>query len=154
VSQSPAAGTVLGTGTHTITVTITDAAGNSTTHHVTLLVKDNTAPVTNSITATPNVLSPPNKMIIPVKVCVSVTDSCDPEPVCKIIAITSNEPTDPNDMQITGDLTANLAATRNPSGNGRVYTITVQCTDNSGNSSTGTVTVTVPKGNGGSGGRP
>jgi hypothetical protein len=51
-------------------------------------------------------------------------------------------------MKITGKLTAKLAATRNGASGGRVYTITVQCTDAAGNSSTRTVAVTVPQGNG------
>ena len=151
VTQSPAAGTLLATGPHTITVTVTDASGNSATKQVTLLIKDNTAPVTNSLSVTPNVLTPPNHMIIPVTVSVSATDNCDPAPKSKIISITCNEASDPGDFQITGDLTANLVATRNP-GNGRVYSITVEVSDVSGNTTTGVVTVTVPKGNGGGGG--
>ena len=49
------------------------------------------------------------------------------------------------DWLITGDLTLELRAERSGrSKEGRVYTITVQCADASGNSSTAEVTVTVP----------
>src|SRR5437016_13789367 len=44
LSQSPTAGTMLGLGTHTITVTATDAAGNSASCTTTFTVNDNTAP--------------------------------------------------------------------------------------------------------------
>ena len=50
-------------------------------------------------------------------------------------------------MQITGDLSALLAANKGPNGNTRLYTLTVQCTDVSGNISTATVTVAVSHSN-------
>src|SRR5207237_1160638 len=44
LSQSPAAGTLVGLGTNTITVTATDEAGNSATCTTTFTVSDTTAP--------------------------------------------------------------------------------------------------------------
>src|SRR5207247_2559291 len=44
LSQSPAAGTLVGLGTHVITVTATDAATNSATCTTTFTVTDDTAP--------------------------------------------------------------------------------------------------------------
>src|SRR5205085_8835717 len=44
LSQSPAAGTVVGLGAHTITVTATDAAGNNATCTTTFTVMDATVP--------------------------------------------------------------------------------------------------------------
>src|SRR5438309_1604611 len=43
-TQAPAAGTMVGLGTHTITVTATDAAGNSATCSTIFTVTDNTPP--------------------------------------------------------------------------------------------------------------
>jgi hypothetical protein len=66
--------------------------------------------------------------------------------------VTSNEPITGlwrgdigPDWEITGDLTVNLRSERSPKGNGRVYTITVECTDRSGNATQSSVTVAVPR---------
>jgi probable HAF family extracellular repeat protein len=144
LGQSLTAGSQLALGTYNIVVTVTDASGNSSTANVTLKVVDTTAPVINSLTASPSVITAKNHTKVPVTVTVSATDNCDPAPVSKIISITANETVAAGDIQITGNLTASLAATRNGTGTGRIYTITVQCTDASGNASTKTVTVTVP----------
>ena len=144
LGQSLTAGTQLGLGNYTIVVTVTDASGNSSTANVSLKVVDTTAPVINSLTASPNTISPPNHRMVPVTLSVSATDNCDPAPVSKIVSITCNESASAGEMQITGALTASVAATRDGGGSGRIYTITVQCTDASGNSSTKAVTVTVP----------
>jgi hypothetical protein len=144
--QNPLAGTIVGSGHYTITVTVTDAAGNSSTATVPFQVVA-APPVIQSVTATPSTLNPPNGKLVPVTVSVDASDNCDPAPVSKIISITSNYPTSPGAMQITGPLTALLAANKGPSGNALVYTLTVQCTDASGNSSTATVNVTVSHNN-------
>src|SRR5213082_3401646 len=47
VTQSPAMGTLVGMGSHTITVTATDAAGNSANCTTILTVTDTTAPTLN-----------------------------------------------------------------------------------------------------------
>src|SRR5207253_555142 len=146
LSQSPAAGMMLGKGSYPVTISVSDAAGNTATTQVTLNVVDTTVPVISTISVTPNVLSPPNHQMVPVTVSVSATDNCD-APVNKIVSITCNEPAVAGEMQITGKLTASLAATRNGGGGGRVYTINIQSCDASGNISTGSVVVTVPQGN-------
>jgi hypothetical protein len=144
VTQNPAPGAVVGTGPHTIVVTAQDASGNTSTANVSFTVKDSTAPIIKFVSVSPNSISPPNHRMVPVTVSVSAIDGCDPAPVCKIISITCNEATSAGEMVITGNLTASVAATRNGYGNGRVYTICVGCTDNSGNCSKANVTVTVP----------
>ena len=45
ITQSPTAGSLVGTGVHSITVTVTDAAGNDTTCNATFTVIDNAPPV-------------------------------------------------------------------------------------------------------------
>jgi hypothetical protein len=145
VTQSPAAGTLLPAGHYVITVTVKDASGNSTTRDIALTITDLTAPTITSVQASPNVLSPPNNQLVPITVTVTATDDCDTMPVSQIISITACETVAANDIQITGALTVKLAASKNSPGIERVYTITVRCTDASGNSSTGSVDVTVPK---------
>src|SRR5882724_5660704 len=135
LSQSPVAGTLVGLGPHTITVTATDPSGNSATCGTLFTVVDTTAPVFQSLSVSPNVLSPANNKPVAVTVSASVSDNCDGAPFTRITSITSNETTAPGDIQITGNLTANLVASRNPMGTGRIYTITVQSTDASGNTS-------------------
>jgi probable HAF family extracellular repeat protein len=151
-TQSPAAGTLVGVGSHNVTITVTDAAGNFTTTTVVFVVADTTAPTIQSVSSNPNVLSPPNHQLVPITVSVVATDNCDPSPVSQIISVTANETVDPGDITITGNLTVTLAASKNSMGNSRIYTITVRTTDASGNSSTATTTVTVPKSSSGTGG--
>jgi probable HAF family extracellular repeat protein len=144
LSQSPSAGTVVGPGQSTITLTVTDASGNSSTASVLLTVADTTPPVIQSLTANPSVLSPPNGKLVPVTISVTASDNCDPAPVNKIVSVTCNAPIAAGDIKITGNLTVSLAASKGPAGKTTVYTITVGSTDASGNSSTTNVTVTVP----------
>ena len=147
LGQDPAAGTLVGMGPHPLTITVTDGSGNSSTCSVLFTVLDTTPPGIQSLAANPNILSPPNGKLTPVTVSVVATDSCGPAPVSKLVSITCNPPASPGDMQITGDLTALLAANKAPANADRIYTLTVQSTDAAGNHSTGTVTVTVPHDN-------
>jgi hypothetical protein len=127
-----------------IVVTVTDAAGNRTSRSIPLVFADTVPPYIKLILATPPVLWPPNHQMVPVTVSVLAFDNVDPAPVSKIISITANEQVSHEDIQITGNLTAKLAASRNADGHGRIYTIVVQCKDASGNASTRNVLVFVP----------
>ena len=151
ITQNPAPGTVVGLGQHSVTVTVTECSGNSASVAVPLAVVSTSPPATRSVVAIPNVFSPPNHQLVPVTISALVSANCDPAPVTKIVSITSHQPASPCDIQITGNLTASLAASKSPTGDARFYTITVQSTDASGNSSTALVMVTVPKSNGSSG---
>lgn len=140
------------TGTNIVVVTVSDGKSAPANYATTVTVRDTHAPVIKHISVTPKVLWPPNHRMVPVKVSVKSFDACGCGPlVCKIISVTSNEPvnglgdgdTGP-DWQITGPLTLKLRAERSGRGNGRVYTITVRCTDCAGNASTRLVRVLVP----------
>jgi hypothetical protein len=130
---------------------VDDGKGGIEWDRVLITVKDTTPPVITQITTKPNVLWPPQHKMVPVTLTVTGTDNCAGAPVCKIISVSSNEPingigdgdTAP-DWQITGNLTLNLRAERSGTGKGRLYTITVKCSDASTNIRTKTVGVSVP----------
>ena len=137
-------------GMTTVQWTATDDSGHQGTDSQLVTIQDTTPPVISSVTATPDSLWPPNHKMVPVSVAVSVADVCDATPSCQIKSVASNEPTngtgdgntDP-DWVITGPLTLQLRAERAGNKTGRIYTITVECTDGSGNSSTKDVAVVV-----------
>jgi probable HAF family extracellular repeat protein len=145
LTQSPAAGTLLNGDQRAIVVTVADAAGNLTSLSIPLVFPDSAPPYIKRIMVNPSVIWPPNHKMVPVSVSVLALDNVDPAPVSKIISITANESVSRDEIQITGDLTAKLAASKNAEGHGRIYTITVQCKDASGNTSTCSVEVSVPQ---------
>jgi hypothetical protein len=141
----------LPSGTHTFVLAVTDGRGGSGSASVTVTVLDVTPPSIAAVTATPSVISSANHAMVPVAVSVSVSDACSAV-TCRIVSIASDEPQTGlgggdvgPDWEITGDLTAKLRAERWKKGDGRVYTITVACTDAAGNTSTSFVTVRVPR---------
>jgi predicted outer membrane repeat protein len=133
-------------GTTDVTVVVNDGESDPVTQSTSVTIRDTTPPTITTLSASPNIFSPPNHKMVPVTISVTATDICDPNPVSKIVAVTSNEPGD-GQYEITGDLTLNVLSERNGGGTGRVYTITVQAVDKSGNATTKNVLVTVPKGN-------
>ena len=152
VSQTPSQTTPLGLGTHTLTFVATDAAGNRSEPCTTMVtVVDTTGPIITGVTPGQTQLWPPNGKLVPITVEVAATDACDSSPTCEIVDVSSNEPTTGGtdttspDWEITGPLSVNLRAERLDSGLGRVYTITVRCTDDVGNTSYRVGTVSVPK---------
>ena len=150
-TQSPNSGTPVGRGTHPVTVTVTDAAGNSTICTTILTVVDTTPPLISALSANPNALRPAHRQMVPVSLSVSAKDNCDPRPVCRIVSVTSSERggghgdnTGP-DWVVTGPLTLKLRAENKDPRAPRFYTITVRCRDASGNSSTATLKVSASK---------
>jgi Right handed beta helix region/K319L-like, PKD domain len=149
-TAGPAVSMSLPVGTHVFTLTVDDHNGGFASDTVVITVLDTMAPEVTALTATPSVILQTNHEMVPVVVSASISD-CDSPASCRIVSVTSNEPDDglgdgdtATDWKITGDLTLDVRAERAGRGTGRVYTITVACTDASGNTSTSTVTVTVP----------
>jgi hypothetical protein len=146
-SDAPA---VFPLGMTTVTFTATDGSGNTSHAQTTVTVVDTTPPDIHSVTANPASLWSPNHKLRPVAVSVDVSDICDAEPACQIVSVASSEPLNgrgdgntATDWHITGDLALEIRAERSGRGDGRVYTIEVRCTDDSGNSSMKSVDVTV-----------
>jgi hypothetical protein len=141
----------LALGVHTITLTVDDGHGGTDTDTVEITVQDTTAPAIVSITPSKTQLNTHNHRMRTVTFTVVATDAVDAAPVSMVVAIGSDEPESglgpkdkSPDWKIRGPLKVRLRAERDPDGDGRVYTITIRCTDASGNSSEGQVTVTVP----------
>jgi YVTN family beta-propeller protein len=97
------------------------------------------APVITGATASPDVLWPPNHKFVDVTIDYTETSNCSS--TCTL-SVTSNEP-GPDEWIIVDEHHVQLLAERNGSGSGRVYTITITCTNEGGNT-TQDVTVLVP----------
>ncbi len=149
---SPASGSTFAIGTTTVTCTARDVAGNAASASFKITVKDATAPAIASVTPSQSTLWPPDHRLVSMTVAVSASDRVDPSPVCTIASIKSSEvinglgdgDTWP-DWDIGNGLSFQLRAERAGKGPGRIYTITVDCADKSGNHATKSATVSVPK---------
>jgi hypothetical protein len=147
-------------GTNVVSITVTDAGTNTASCATLVAVIDTTPPVIVSAAADPKELWPPNHKMIPVAVRAEVTDTCG-STTWKIVSVRSNEPVNGRgdgdttpDWVITGNHTLKLRAERSGTKQDRIYTITLQAKDQSGNlSQTKAITVTVPKSQGNSKGR-
>lgn len=106
-------------------------------------------PVIGDLSSAPNVLWPPNHDMVPVTVNYTATDDCDPAPVCSL-SVSSNEGggggsgNTSRDWQVLNAHEVDLRAERMGAGDGRFYTITVDCKDGMSLSSSSMVTVSVP----------
>jgi hypothetical protein len=147
----PPPGSFFPVGTNLVTCVAKDPNGQDRdTCDFQIVVRDCEPPVIHGLSASPNVLWPPNNRMQPVKIQVTAADNCELAD-CKIISVTSNELNTGRgighsrvDWELTGDLSLNLRAERSGNGTGRIYTITVQCADVAGNASTRSVFVTAP----------
>ena len=153
VVAEPVMTTHLLPGYYEFTLTVEDGRGGTASDTVQIVVIDNVAPHIGTVSATPNVLGPPNHQMVDVSVNVELTGACDADNAwCNIVSISSNEAVNgvgdgdtAPDWEITGSLTLRLRAERGQHPQGRVYTITIECADAFGNTSQRTVTVSVPK---------
>lgn len=144
--QTPAGPYGLGSTAVTLTVTDTHAATSSCIGTVTV-----TAPplVVSGATATPAALWPPNHKMVNVTVGYGSDGGCGTAN-CSITSVSSNEAANGSgdgntspDWQIVDAHHVNLRAERSGGGTGRVYTITVSCSDSGGHTASSNVLVTV-----------
>ena len=142
-ASGPSLSLTLPLGTHVITVTADDGVGGRASDTVVVTIVDTRPPVIAGVNASPSVIDKSNHMMVPVEVSVDATDGCGAVD-CRIVSVASNEP-GTNGWEITGPLTVDLRAERLGKGDGRIYTITIECKDAAGNVATSMVTVKVPK---------
>jgi len=129
-------------GVSKIQLVVDDGYSGVDSGNMQVTVRDTTPPVIRSAVANPNSSWPPNHKMFRVHLSVDARDTCDPNPRSRVVSVTSNEGT-AADWQIVGPLDVMLRSERSGKGAGRVYTILIQSTDASGNSSTRAVTVTI-----------
>jgi subtilisin-like proprotein convertase family protein len=144
VSCVPPSGSVFPVGVTTVTCT----PGSGTPCSFTVTAGDAVAPTITGASASPTSLWPPNHTMRDVTVNYTSSDNCS-STTCSL-SVTSNEPVDGTgdgdtspDWEIIDDHHVRLRAERSGNGNGRIYTITITCTDSAGNSATSSVTVVV-----------
>ena len=114
------------------------------------VASDTTPPVISSVTTTPNSIWPPRHQMVDVSVRVAASDDSGETPVCAVLSIASSEPDNGNgdgdtssDTEVVGPDHVRVRAERSGPSGARVYTVTAQCTDGSGNAATGVGTVTI-----------
>jgi hypothetical protein len=139
-------------GTYSVIYSAKDSTCNIA-HEVRIVeVRDTTAPELE-LAVEPNILWPANNKMVLVKPTWMVTDNCDKSPEVTLVSITSNEnskykckgPKDKHeDIKIGEDGSIYLRAECNGKDGSRVYTITYQATDDSGNLTVKNATVEVP----------
>jgi hypothetical protein len=150
VTLSP--GSVSGLGSHVVTATASDAAGNAATATFTISLVDTVTPAITSLGVTLTPVSGRFRCISSVQAVVNavVTDANDPAPSVRIVSVESADEVRTcgwhrfaPDWTITGDLTVDFRANFFSRWFGRNYVITVEASDASGNTSTATIDVVV-----------
>lgn len=146
---TPASGSQFPLGTTQVDCTATDLHGNEASASFNVSVVDTTPPTIVGLAASQTLLWPPDHRMESITLTGSAFDLVDPDPVLMILSVTSNQPDNgtgdgdvAGDSVITGPMSVDLRAERSH-GVDRIYTITVQATDASGNSATSTIQVKV-----------
>jgi hypothetical protein len=158
LTHSPVSGSTFAIGTSTVTVSASDAAGNTSGGSFTIKVQDTTAPSVSALAPSTGSLWPPNHQMVSVGLSIGSSDIVGVAGYN--VTITSSEPDNglgdgdtAGDFQVIGNGTmtpsVKLRSERAGGGNGRTYTITVVAKDAAGNTSAPrTTTVSVPKSQG------
>lgn len=137
-----------------VTWTATDDTGNTSTDTQVVTVQDTTPPVL-SLAVSPTVLWPPNHTLRRIDASIAASDVCDASPDVELVSIVSDEPDNglgDGDTPVdivgaafgTDDRTFFLRSERQGGEDGRVYTITYEASDGSGNTTAQQATVVVP----------
>ena len=136
-------------GDYVITLVVNDGTEDSEPNEVKITVVDTTPP-DFELSVSPTMLWPPNKKMVKITPSWTLSDDCDATPDVSLVRVSMNESyarsnghTD-DDIQIGDDGTIYVRAKRNRTSD-RIYTITYQAVDDSGNATVRSATVTVPR---------
>lgn len=137
-------------GTYTLRYTASNAHATTTVERR-VIVADTIAPAIAGFAVSPSLYTgPPNHRMFDVLASYTATDASSA--VGCALSVASNEPLNGIgdgstnvDWYVVSPTAVQLRAERSGSGSGRVYTITVTCTDPSGNASSAARTVTIRK---------
>ncbi|MDQ3845439.1 MAG: T9SS type A sorting domain-containing protein, partial [Bacteroidota bacterium] len=148
--RGSASGRTFNKGVTTVTYALDEDPAKTCSFTVT--VSDTEPPKISGLSVNPTILWPADHKMKDVVVSYTSTDNCGV--ASNSISISCNENlgilgagNTLSDWEIVNEHLVRLRAERSGLGNGRIYTIKVTCTDNSGNATTQTATVTVPKSN-------
>lgn len=158
LSVDHSTGLIVGTpavaGDFIVTLAASNAAGEGLAT-LELAIADRTAPVIERLSASRTELWPANHQMVAVSLTAVVRDTFDAMPSIRIVSVRSNEGANTrgdgdtaNDWIITGPMSLQLRAERSGQGNGRIYTITVEASDASGNTAERVIQISVPKSRG------
>jgi hypothetical protein len=141
VACIPASGSSFAEGTTAVGCTATDVYGATDTCSFNVTVNDAEGPTVQNLSATPSLLWPPSHKMVDVVVAYTAIDNCDAASLvsCTLMA-SSDEPVNGTgdgdrapDWEVVDAHHLRLRAERAGSGDGRVYTVSVSCTDGSQN---------------------
>ena len=141
IMYTPASGSFFRIGSHSIIVT----AENGQKTFFTLTVTDNEPPVLSELTLSARRLEPGKSKLKKVGVYYHASDNA--KEVNTALSVKSNDPSGPVEWEVINNHLVRLRTTPLPDGSTKIYTITVSCSDASGNITRRSTTVTVPGGN-------
>ena len=132
-------------GQTSVLLTVSDPKGAMSQATGIVTVADQAGPAVTGVSASPTSLWPPNHDMLNVTVDYGAADNC-PGNVSCVLSVSSNEASNNKepDWVIVDAHHVLLRAERAGDGVGRVYTITLTCTDAAGNVTVKTATVLVP----------
>jgi predicted outer membrane repeat protein len=137
-------------GEYVITLVVNDGTEDSEPDDVVITVVDTTPP-DFVLSVSPTMLWPPDHMMYEITPNWTVSDDCDATPDVMLISIAVSEADDipgsgntKDDIQIGQDGSIYLRSERSGTSSERIYTITYQAVDDSGNTAVRTATVSIP----------